>query len=158
MMFRLKVFLSVASHLSFTKASEELYISQPAISKHISELEKIYQVRLFSRDKGRIRLTREGEIFRENALVLMEDYNKLEGEMRLLRGSVGGRLRLGASTTIAQYLIAPILAGFKSRFTQVDVSLVTGNTEAIESAIAEQKIDLGLVEGDRHRGQLKYST
>lgn len=158
MLFRLKVFLSVASNLSFTKASEELYISQPAISKHISELEKIFQVRLFNREKGRIRLTREGEIFRENALTLMEDYKKLESEMRILRGSVGGRLRLGASTTIAQWLIAPILAGFKSRFPQVEVSLVTGNTEAIEKAISENRIDLGLVEGSRHASGLRYST
>ena len=110
MLFRLKVFLAVAEHLNFTRASKELYISQPAITRHIQELEKEFQVRLLVRSGSRVSLTREGEIFRDRVIPIMEDYKKLESEMMLLRGSVGGELRLGASTTIAQYLIAPILA------------------------------------------------
>ena len=157
MIFRLKVFLTVAEYLNFTRASKELYISQPAISKHIQELEKHFQVRLLERCGGRVTLTREGEIFRERAAALVEDFSRLESEMKLLRGSLEGELRLGASTTIAQYLIPPILAGFRERFPQVAISLITGNSEYIEDAIENGRIDLGLVEGSRRRSHLKYS-
>ena len=109
-MFRYKVFLSVADKLSFTKAAKELYISQPAVSKHISELEKEFQLTLFRRERGQIWLTREGEALRQKAMKLMACNKELEDEMRLLRGVVEGELRLGASSTIAQYVIAPMLA------------------------------------------------
>lgn len=157
MLFRLKVFLAVAEHLNFTRASKELYISQPAITRHIQELEKEFQVRLLVRSGSRVSLTREGEIFRDRVIPIMEDYKKLESEMMLLRGSVGGELRLGASTTIAQYLIAPILAGFRERFPQVEIRLVTGNSEFVEDAVEGGKADLGLVEGSHRRHHLKYS-
>lgn len=156
MIFRLKVFLSVAEHLNFTRASKELYISQPAISKHIQELEKHFQVRLLERCGGRVTLTREGELFRDKAIAIVEDFNRLENEMKLLRGSVDGELRLGASTTIAQYMIPPILAGFRQRFPQVNISLLTGNSAFVEDAIENGRIDLGLVEGSRRRPHLRY--
>ena len=157
MLFRLKVFLCVAEHLNFTRASKELYISQPAISKHVQELEKEFQVRLVERSGGKVNLTREGEIFRDHARIFLDDYRRLESEMKLLRGSVDGKLRLGASTTIAQYMISPILAGFRERFPNVELSLLTGNSEFVEDALESGRIDLGLVEGSRRRPHLRYS-
>lgn len=99
--FRLRVFSSVAKNLSFTKASQELFISQPAITKHIQELETMYQTRLFERMGNKILLTDAGRLLLEHCEKILEDYGRLEYEMNLLRNEHTGELRLGASTTIA---------------------------------------------------------
>lgn len=82
--FRLKVFRSVAKNLSFTKASQELFVSQPAITKHIQELEAAYQTRLFDRQGSRISLTESGNLLLEHCERILEDYKRLEYEMHLL--------------------------------------------------------------------------
>lgn len=125
--FRLKVFCSVAHNLSFTKASKELYVSQPAISKHIQELETEYSTRLFERMGTHITLTPDGE------------------------------LRLGASTTIAQYVLPPYLATFQQKFKQIKLSLINGNSSDIEKAVEEHRIDLGLIEGCSRQIHLHYT-
>lgn len=81
--FRLKVFQSVAKNLSFTKASQELFVSQPAITKHIRELESCYQVRLFNRQGSKISLTDAGELLLKHCEKILEDYKQLEYEMHL---------------------------------------------------------------------------
>lgn len=155
--FRLNVFVEVARHLSFTKAARELFISQPAITKHIQELENIYKVQLFNRIGGKISLTPQGEIFLKHANEILAQYKLLANEMELVTEQFSGELKIGASTTIAQYLIAPLLADFIVRFPQVKVSLFTGNSEQIEDALENKKIDIGLVEGNRRSNHLKYS-
>ena len=155
--FRLNVFVEVARHWSFTKAARELFISQPAITKHIQELENIYKVQLFNRIGGKISLTPQGEIFLKHANEILAQYKLLANEMELVTEQFSGELKIGASTTIAQYLIAPLLADFIVRFPQVKVSLFTGNSEQIEDALENKKIDIGLVEGSRRSNHLKYS-
>ena len=155
--FRLNVFVEVARHLSFTKAARELFISQPAITKHIQELETIYKVQQFNRIGGKISLTPQGEIFLKHANEILAQYKLLANEMELVTEQFSGELKIGASTTIAQYLIAPLLADFIVRFPQVKVSLFTGNSEQIEDALENKKIDIGLVEGSRRSNHLKYS-
>ncbi len=155
--FRLKVFQSVAKNLSFTKASQELFVSQPAITKHIQELESHYQVRLFERQGNRISLTDAGRLLLNHCERIMEDYKRLDYEMHLLHGEYIGELRLGASTTIAQYVLPPLLANFISRFPQVNLSLLNGNSRHIETALQEHRIDLGLVEGIFRLPNLKYT-
>ena len=155
--FRLNVFVEVARHLSFTKAARELFISQPAITKHIQELENIYKVQLFNRIGGKISLMPQGEIFLKHANEILAQYKLLANEMELVTEQFSGELKIGASTTIAQYLIAPLLADFIVRFPQVKVSLFTGNSEQIEDALENKKIDIGLVEGSRRSNHLKYS-
>ena len=82
--FRLKAFISVAKNLSFTKASKELYISQPAITRHIQELEAKYHIALFERMGNKIKLTRAGEILLEHSERIVEDYKRLEYDLHLL--------------------------------------------------------------------------
>ena len=91
--FRLRVFSSVAKNLSFTKASQELFISQPAITKHIQELETMYQTRLFERMGNKILLTDAGRLLLEHCEKILEDYGRLEYEMNLLRNEHTGELR-----------------------------------------------------------------
>lgn len=104
--FRLKVFHSVACNLSFTKASRELFISQPAISKHIHELEVQYKTPLFERTGSQIRLTRAGELLFSHTHSLLASYRQLDFEMNLLTNNFLGDLHLGASTTISQYVLS----------------------------------------------------
>lgn len=136
--FRLRVFLAAARTLSFTRAAEELFISQPAVSKHVSALETAYGVTLFNRRGSRLCLTAAGE-------VLLGCAERLEGE-----------LRLGASTTVAQYLLPPILARFTARYPHLDVTLASGNSDQIEQALERGTVDLGIVESFSHRHGLFY--
>lgn len=156
--FRLKVFRSVAKNLSFTKASQELFVSQPAITKHIQELESTYQTRLFDRQGSKISLTEAGKLLLEHCDRILEDYKRLEYEMYLLNNEYMGELRLGASTTIAQYVLPPLLASFIKKFPQVNLSLMNGNSREVEVALQEHRIDLGLVEGVFRLPNLKYTT
>ncbi len=155
--FRLKVFCCVARSLSYTKAAQELFISQPATTKHVQELESQYKVRLFERLGNKIALTEAGKLLLERSEHILEEYNRLAYEMSLLQGEYTGELRLGASTTIAQYVLPPLLAQFTSKFPKVKVSLLNGNTREIEQALQEHLIDLGLVEGISRLPNLKYT-
>lgn len=155
--FRLKVFVSVAKNLSFTKASQELFISQPSVTKHIQELETLYQTRLFERMGNSISLTDAGRVFLEHSKRILDDYGRLAYEMSLLRNDHSGELRLGASTTIAQYVLPPLLAQFIDKFPQVSLSLFSGNSAQVEKALQEHRIDLGLVEGNMRQQTLKYT-
>ena len=156
--FRLKVFQSVAKNLSFTKASQELFVSQPAITKHIQELETCYQTRLFDRQGSKISLTEAGELLLKHSEKILDDYKQLEYEMHLLHDEYIGELKLGASTTIAQYVLPPLLANFITKFPQNNLSLINGNSRGVEVALQEHRIDLGLVEGIFRLPNLKYTA
>lgn len=155
--FRLKVFHSVACNLSFTKASRELFVSQPAISKHIHELEVRYKTPLFERIGSRIRLTRAGELLFAHTRQILSAYRQLDFEMNLLTNHFSGELRMGASTTISQYVLPPVLSSFIKTFPDIRVSLLNGNSRDIERALQEGKITLGLVEGIAHQSVLHYT-
>lgn len=156
--FRLKVFQSVTKNLSFTKASQELFVSQPAISKHVQELEAAYKTHLFDRRGGRISLTKAGELLLAHSERILDAYKRLDYEMHLLHNEYQGELRLGASTTIAQYVIPPFLGSFIDKFPQVKLTLLNGNTREVETALQEHRIDLGLVEGIYRQPNLHYDT
>lgn len=153
--FRLKVFITAARTLSFTRTAERLYISQPAVSRHIGELESRYRVPLFVRRGSRLELTAAGQVLLEAAGRISDDYRRLEYEMSLCANQAEGELRLGASTTIAQYLLPP--ARFTARFPGVRVSVLSGNSGQIERALADREIDLGMVESVSRRQGLHYT-
>lgn len=154
--FRLRVFHTVAKRLSFTKAAEELYISQPAVTKHIHELEQQLGMALFERIGNKIKLTRAGMLVMHHAEIIFTDYRNLEYDVNQLKHMQGGLLPIGASTTIAQYLIPPLLAKFNQRYPDVKTSLTNGNTEQIEQALFEKTIQLGIIEGSSKNPLLKY--
>lgn len=154
--FRLRVFITAAKTLNFTKCAEQLFISQPAVSKHIGELESRYKVQLFERSGSRLALTEAGRVMLEHAERIADGYRRLQYEMDLFTDRLGGELKVGASTTIAQYVLPQVLARFTARFPEVKVSLASGNSEQVEAALARHDTDLGLVESSarhhRHRG------
>lgn len=106
--FRLKVFQTVAKRLNFTKAAAELYITQPAVTKHIQELEHYFKTKLFERKGSQIKLTPAGEILLQHTEQIFAVYQNLEFEMSSFSKKHKGRLRVGASTTVAQYVLPPL--------------------------------------------------
>lgn len=155
--FRLQVFHTVAQRLNFTRAAKELFITQPAVTRHIHELEQHFKVKLFERNGTRIRLAPAGKRLLQHTEELFAVYRNLEFDMSSFTQGFSGRLFLGGSMTTAPYIIPPILADFHSRYTEVQVSLITGNTQQIEQALENQQIDLGIVEGHSRNPSIKYT-
>ncbi|GAA4376856.1 LysR family transcriptional regulator [Hymenobacter koreensis] len=154
--FRLRVFQAVARHLSFTKAAQELFITQPAVTKHVSELERSYGQRMFERRAGRVGLTQAGQLLLTYANQVTELHHHLAEQLHGLHDAAAGRLRLGASTTLAQYVIPPILPGFQAAYPRVELTLLNGNTEHIADALLRGQIELGFVEGQVKNRDLHY--
>nr|WP_309760445.1 LysR substrate-binding domain-containing protein [Flavobacterium sp.] len=155
--FRLKVFYTVANRLSFTKASNELFITQPAVSKHIQELEEYYKIKLFNRNGSKISLTVAGDVLLKHTKNIFEVYRDIDFDMNTLISQRSGLLRIGASTTISQYIIPPLLARFHQKLQDIKVSLLNGNTEQIENALLRQEIEIGIVEGQSKNKSIKYT-
>jgi DNA-binding transcriptional LysR family regulator len=154
--FRLKVFYTVALRLNFTKAATELYITQPAVSKHIQELEETYKTKLFERNGSKIALTPAGKILLKYTKSIFNIYREIDFEMSSFNKERQGLLRLGASTTISQYIISPILASFHQKQKDIKVNLLNGNTEQIENALINKEIEIGIVEGQSKNQSIKY--
>ncbi|GAB2969554.1 LysR family transcriptional regulator [Hymenobacter coalescens] len=154
--FRLRVFQAVARHLSFTKAAQELCITQPAVTRHIRELERGYEQRLFERRGNRVSLTEAGQLLLRYAEQVHELHHHLAEQLHTLHDTTAGRLRLGASSTLAQYVIPPILPGFQARYPRVELTVLIGNSEQVADALLTSQIDLGLVEGQVKNRDLHY--
>ncbi|MDM1390216.1 MAG: LysR family transcriptional regulator [Myroides sp.] len=155
--FRLKVFYTVAKRGSFTKAAKELLISQPAVTKHIQEIESTYETKLFVRDGMKIHLTEAGELLYTYAEEIFSIYRNLEFDIHALNAKMDGSLRVGASTTISQYVLPPLLAEFKKKVSDLHLDVVSDNTNTIENLLLNKTIDVGLVEGYSKNPQIKYT-
>lgn len=154
--FRLKVFRSAARNLSFTKAASELFISQPSVTKHVQSLERALGLRLFMRTGSRITLTPAGKVLLDYSDKLFALQLKLEDDLNIFKESKTGTLRLGASSTIAQYVIPPVLSKFHRKYPGIYLTLLTGNSEQVIDALLKGEIDLGIVEGRVKNSDIKY--
>jgi DNA-binding transcriptional LysR family regulator len=144
---RLTVFRAVAEHLSFRKAAEELYLTQPAISLQIKALEEDLGVQLFDRAGRRPRLTAAGTLLLNSARRSSEVLEEAGCELAALGGDYAGGLALGASTTIAQYVLPGVVGAFCRTHPRVRPTLTSGNTEHIVEAVEKGAIALGFIEG-----------
>jgi DNA-binding transcriptional LysR family regulator len=147
---RLQVFHAVAKHLSFTKAAEALSMTQPAVTFQIRQLEEHFGTRLFDRMHGHITLTAAGTVAAGYAERILALSTELDTRLKELSGQMAGPLLVGASTTIAEFLLPQILAEFKSRFPAVVPRLFVANSLAVQDRIVERSLDLGFIEGDSH--------
>lgn len=148
---RLQVFHAVARQLSFTKAAEQLFMTQPAVTFQIKQLEEHLNTRLFERSHGRIALTPAGELvfsYAEKILTLSEELETRVGE---LTGAISGPLLLGASTTVAEFYLPQILGEFKAMHPHVQAHMTVANSETIVNRVAEHALDLGLIESPLHQ-------
>ncbi|HVX00367.1 MAG TPA: LysR family transcriptional regulator, partial [Candidatus Babeliaceae bacterium] len=154
--FRLRVFYTVAKLLNFTKAAATLHISQPAVTKHIKELEQSYKVTLFDRQPNALSLTDAGKILYKHATVIMEQYDLLEFDINALNDKIAGNLRIAASTTIAQYVLPPVLASFNQRMPDVAIHLINDNSSRVQQMLLEKIVDVGFIEGKTGDHNLQY--
>jgi len=153
--FRLVVFRAVAEQLSFRKAAEELYLTQPAVSLQIKALEEDLGVQLFDRTGSHIALTEAGNTLLSYARQVHTLLSEAEREVASLSGEHAGRLALGASTTIAQYVLPRLLGEFRREHPRVHATMISGNTEHVVSAVIQQQIALGFIEGPAHSRDVK---
>jgi LysR family transcriptional regulator, transcriptional activator of the cysJI operon len=158
--FRLRVFRAVAEEMSFRKAAEVLHLSQPAVSQHIHALEEEAGARLFDRARGeghgsQISLTEAGRVLLGYAKTAAATMAEAQRALAALNDAAVGPLRLGSSTTVAQYVLPRILGAFLRQYPQVKLSLVSGNTEKIVEAVAEERVELGIIEGPAMRRDVK---
>ena len=151
--FRLKVFRTVAEHLSFRKAAEHLFLTQPAVTLQIKALENDLGTRLFDRTAGRITLTRQGATLLNYARKIAAIVADAERSLGSGDGKLSGELSLGVSTTIAQYVLPRLLGAFLGEHPRVQFSLHSGNTAEIVQLLQQSKVEIGLIEGPaRDRG------
>ncbi len=152
---RLQVFHAVAKQLSFTKAAEVLFMTQPAVTFQIKQLEEHFNTRLFDRGHGRIALTPAGEVVLGYAERILGLASEMDVRLSELTGEIGGSLMVGASTTIAEFMLPGILGEFKSTYPNVRSRLVVGNSESIENRVLEHTIDIGFIESLSHEPNLE---
>ncbi len=145
---RLQVFHTVAGVLSFTRAAEILNMTQPAVTHQIRQLEADFNTRLFDRANNRISLTDAGNKVLEYADRIIALYGEMDVAVKTLTGDTTGLVTLGASTTIAEYMLPGLLGDFRQQFPQVQMRLRVANTDSVVSMVADNSIDLGIVEGE----------
>ena len=153
--FRVVVFRAVAEQSSFRKAAEELYLTQPAVSLQIKALEEDLGVQLFDRTGAHITLTAADSVLLGYAQQVNALLAQTEHDIAALSGEHAGQLALGASTTIAQYVLPRLLGEFCREHPRVHPTLISGNTEQIVEAVKEQKIALGFIEGPARSRDVK---
>jgi len=145
---RLRIFHAVAKQGSFTRAAESLFMSQPAVTFQIRQLEDRYQVRLFERGHGRISLTPAGQLVMDYAEKIISLSDEMEMRLGEMTGEMRGLLLIGASTTIAEALMPGILGDFNALYPQARPRLMVANSETIESRVSAHTLDVGLIESD----------
>lgn len=147
---RLQVFHAVAKQLSFTKAAEALFMTQPAVTFQIKQLEEHFNTRLFERGHGRIALTPAGHVVLEYAERILGLSAELDIRLKEMTGQIAGPLLVGASTTIAEFLLPQVLGEFKSKHPLVQPRLLVANSEIVENRVAEHTLDIGFIEAPSH--------
>jgi len=151
---RLQVFHAVAGTSSFTRAAEALHMTQPAVTHQVRQLEEELGTRLFDRANNRIALTEAGEEVRAYASRILGLYADMQESVKALTGERTGLVTLGASTTVAEYMLPELLGEFRRHFPEVRIRLRVANTDAVVAMVADSAIDLGVVEGAVEDGRL----
>lgn len=153
------VFMHVAELLSFSKASQVLFISQPAISKHIQLLEAQYKTKLFERKGLQIELTAAGALLLNRLQTVKTIEQQTEFDISVLQNAIEarGNLKLGASTTVALYILPKVLSAFNQQFQQIEMSLLNRNSESVKEALLNKQINLGIIEENSKVSQIQYT-
>lgn len=152
---RIQVFRAVAKHLSFTKAAEVLYMSQPAVTFQIRQLEEQLDARLFDRTPRGIALTPAGAVALEYADRMLAISAELKTRLKEMSGRIGGQLLIGASTAYADFLLPRVLAEFKTRYPSVVPRLVVANSETVQARLLDRTFSMGFIEGVCQQPALK---
>ena len=151
---KLKVFCTVAETKSFSKTSEIIHLTQPAVSLQIQALEEMYETKLFDRSSSKVTLTPAGEVlykYAKDILALYVSAEKVIGEMT---GLVKGSIAIGAGSTIGNYLLPSVISDFRKAHPKIKVNLFVANMQRVIELLNAGNISLGLVEGDVKRQKM----
>ena len=151
----LRSFWLVAGCGSVSGAAQQHFISQPALSKAVSELEKQTGLPLFERGARGVRLTEAGQTLFEYARAIFALEQGAEDALQAHRNLECATLRVGASTTIATYVLPPLLAEFRRHHPGLTIKITRENTRQIESLLTDYQLDVALVEGPVHDPRIK---
>lgn len=139
------IFNAVAEAGNISKAAKTLYISQPAISRAVSRLEKNLSVKLFIRGSRGVRLTEEGELLYEHTRTAFDSLRQGEENLRRINQLGIRHLRIGVSSTLCKYVLMPCLQKFINRYPHIRITIQCHSTFETLSLLEEGKIDVGLV-------------
>ena len=145
---KLRVFCTVAETRSFSKASEIIHLTQPAVSLQIQALEEIYETKFFDRSSNTVTMTPAGEALYRYAKEILTLYATLDKEIGEITNLVKGSISIGASTTIGNYVLPAVISEFKLKNPKLKIHLLVGNTKRIVDLLNSGNVDLGLVEGE----------
>lgn len=152
--FRMETFLAVCQCMNFTRASEQLNITQPAVSQHIRFLEKHYNTKLFRYEGKKLRLTGAGEILRNASLTMMHDEISMQSEMQ--KSEEADEIRFGATRTVGDTLMGGILENYLREYPDADIHMVVENTQELLQRLDDGRIDFALVEGFFKKSEYDY--
>jgi len=145
---KLRVFCTVAETKSFSRTSELIHLTQPAVSLQVQALEELYETKLFDRSGGSVNLTPAGEILYKYAKDILGLYAFARRDISAMIGLVKGNLSIGASTTVGNYLLPSVIVKFRRNHPRIWTNLIVGNTRLVTEKLLAGEIDLGIVEGD----------
>jgi DNA-binding transcriptional LysR family regulator len=152
---KLKVFCTVAETKSFSKTSQIIHLTQPAVSLQIQALEELYETKLFDRSSSSINLTTAGEVLYRYSKNILELYAELEKEIGKITGLIKGSLSIGASTTIGNYVLPNVIFDFKKTHPKIKINVLIGNTRRVLDLLNSGVVDFGLVEGETFGNKIK---
>lgn len=145
----LRIFKTVCDEGGVTKASKKLYIAQPSVSLAIKELEKNYEVKLFDRISRKLILTAKGQQLYDYVTDILPLIDEIDEKLRE-GDQVGGRLRIGSSVTFGNYYLFDIIQALKKEYPDLEFQLTIDSSYAIEELVANNDVDLGVIEGHSH--------
>lgn len=143
----LKTYVKVVETQNLSRTAEEFGLSQPAVTKQIQALEDTYGVLLLERSGRRLKTTEAGETLYHHAREILKTFEKMEKAMEEVAASRKGSLYIGASTIPGQYILPPLIKGFKDQYANTAISMDIADTERIFNQVAERSIDVGIVGG-----------
>ncbi|MCD6046690.1 MAG: LysR family transcriptional regulator [Gammaproteobacteria bacterium] len=144
---QLSLFVSVAQHQNITQGASAVFLSQPAASMTLSELERQLKKPLFDRLGKRLLLNENGQKLLPKAIEILQRVKELEAPFDIQSEELSGHLKIGASTTIGNYVLPALISNFLKRHPKVQVSLEINNTESIIERVHTLKLDMGFIEG-----------
>ena len=144
--FRIDTFLTVCKYMNFTKAADELCITQPAVSQHIKYLENSYNTKFFEYEGKKIKLTQSGKIFYQTMSMMKHDEQYLKEQIIQEKSGIR-KLRFGATRTIGEFILPPKLSDYLNKNNNINMTMLVGNTEYLLNKLENGEIDFALVEG-----------
>ena len=154
--FKLKIFVTVCKTKNFTKAAEQLFITQSAVSKSIKDLEAVWELKLIQRQGNQITITPVGESLLGNILNLMNDYSLLENAVNTLKIHKNKKIRLGSGSSITKLVLENITRYFSEKFPETELEIHAGNSYSTEALLKNGEIDYGIVASETMAPELVY--